>query len=240
MRRGPIVVDPAHVLSPEGLRVAAWLAFPEIIGPFYLAGGTGLALQLGHRVSVDFDWFSGTNQLQEADRQRLFAGLRAAVPLSHDVTVLREEVGTLAVRVGGVDVSFFAYPYPLLEPATMQRGLPLASYADIGAMKLAAIVGRGSRKDFIDVHALMQVQPLDVWLQAATRKFAHVTDFRLSALRALVYFADADAEAPPRTLTPVDWSGVKDELVAAVHAIARRDLGLQPGRSPGPSPGPSP
>ncbi len=194
----------------------------------YLAGGTGLALQIGHRVSVDFDWFSGTHPLMGADRIRLLAALRASVPAGEDVSVVREEDGTLAVRVAGVDVSFFTYPYPVLAPPSVLLGLPLASLADIAAMKLSAIIGRGSRKDFIDLNALLHEHPLDVWLNAADRKFTQVSDFRVAALRALVYFDDADAEAPSRMLTAVDWTRLKCDLVATVRAITRRDVGLGP------------
>ncbi len=131
----------------------------------YLAGGTGLALQIGHRVSVDFDWFSGTHPLMGADRIRLLAALRASVPAGEDVSVVREEDGTLAVRVAGVDVSFFTYPYPVLAPPSVLLGLPLASLADIAAMKLSAIIGRGSRKDFIDLNALLHEHPLGCMAQ---------------------------------------------------------------------------
>jgi hypothetical protein len=115
---------------------------------FYLAGGTALALQLGHRRSVDFDWF---REDPIGDPLRLAADLRAA-GLRFETD--RVEKGTLHGRASGVRVSFLEYGYPLLKPLREVEGLRLAALEDIAAMKLAAVAQRGSKKDFVDVFAL--------------------------------------------------------------------------------------
>jgi hypothetical protein len=115
---------------------------------FYLAGGTALALQLGHRRSVDFDWF---REDPIDDPLRLAADVRAA-GLRFETD--RVEKGTLHGQASGVRVSFLEYGYPLLRPLREVEGLRLAALEDIAAMKLAAVAQRGSKKDFVDVFAL--------------------------------------------------------------------------------------
>lgn len=112
-------------------------------------------------------------------------------------------------------------PASVLEP----EGLPLAGTADIAAMKLSAIIGRGSRKDFIDLDALLTERPLADWMTEAERKFDTVPEFRRMALRALLYFADADAEQAPRMLRPLDWEALKARLRRDVGELGRADLG---------------
>ncbi|HPC84147.1 MAG TPA: nucleotidyl transferase AbiEii/AbiGii toxin family protein [Thermoanaerobaculaceae bacterium] len=180
---------------------------------FYLAGGTALALRLGHRESDDLDFFSA----QLEDVSGLQARLLDALP---DLAVTSVAPRTLNSLVGGVQVSFFGYRYPPLaradEPAP--GVLPLAGVADIAAMKLAAIASRGSRKDFVDLWFLLQQgisleQALD-WFR---RKYA-MTDFG-HVVRALVYFDDADEEPELRMLRPAAWADIKNSLRRAVERL---------------------
>jgi hypothetical protein len=179
---------------------------------FYLAGGTGLALQLGHRRSVDFDWF---REEPIADPLRLAAELQASgLPLEVD----RVERGTLHARVGGVRSSFLEYRYPLLEPLGVVSGLMLASPADIAAMKLAAVAQRGSRKDFIDIFALGQRFSLAEMLGFYRAKY-RVEDVG-HVVVALAYFDDADRERTPALLRRWSWPKVKATLLRWVRQVA--------------------
>lgn len=116
----------------------------------YLGGGTAIAIHLGHRRSLDFDWFSATPL---GDPLTLAAALRAdGVPLE----VLEIARGNLHASVRGVRMTFLEYDYqhlvpPLTWPLFECR---IASLDDLAAMKLSAIAGRGSRKDFVDIFAL--------------------------------------------------------------------------------------
>ena len=117
---------------------------PEIQS-FYLAGRTGLALHLGHRRSRDFDFF----RLKEFRPQDLVNQLREV----GEIELLQEAAGTLTVTLRGVPTSFFHYDYPLLRPLhETPWTIGLADPDDIAAMKLAALAGRGSRKDFVDLY----------------------------------------------------------------------------------------
>ncbi len=217
------MVDPSRVLNPAGQAVLARLGPSGAGNGFCLAGGTALALRLGHRVSVDFDLFSADNPLQQGERDAILEQLGSAFD---EVRSIEARDGTLIARCDGVDVSFFAYRYDLLEPTDSAFGLQLASLSDIAAMKISAIIGRGSRKDFIDLHVLMQHAPLDAWITAAERKFPAVDELRAMSLRALVYFEDAEPEPMPKMNIELDWQEVKAGLRNEVRSLGSRYYGL--------------
>lgn len=217
------VVDPESVLTPQAWAALQSSRLPEVSDAFYLAGGTGLALHLGHRISVDLDWFSATNELGETERRRLLSALGAG---GHEPEVRQEQAGTLGIRWHGVLVSFYAYRAPLLEPPATIAGSPVASVPDIAAMKLSAIVGRGSKKDFVDIHFLLQQHPLEHWLDLAAEKYPRASDFRALALRALLYFDDADVEPMPTMIQPLDWDAVKHRLRTEAVRVARDYYGV--------------
>lgn len=187
----------------------------DILGDtdLYMGGGTALALQLGHRPSVDFDWF--TPKL--GDPERLLRRLRSA---SIPFEVLSIDVETLYLFVGGVQMSFIGYDYPLLGPPVFWKdvGLHLANVKDIACMKLSAIASRGSKKDFVDLHCLISLfDTLDAYVQLYTEKFksrdiGHV-------VRSLVYFDDAEAEPELKTIKPLSWDRIKSDFEAWVREL---------------------
>ena len=184
---------------------------------FYLAGGTGLALLLGHRRSVDLDFFSRTNRLDFEGRRALLASL-AQLPRWR---LIESKDGTVHGQVGRVRVSFFWYPQPLVKPLRRNEGAPLACLEDIGLMKLGAIIGRGSRKDFLDLYAICQRLPLSRLLALGSKKFRDARDFRLQALKALWFFEDADRDPPAIMLSSVGWDEVKRFFTREVRLLAR-------------------
>lgn len=206
-------VDAATIAAAEALA-------PLVKGRFYLAGGTALALRLGHRVSLDLDLFSPTERLAGPARTALLKNLGGKARLE----VLEAKDGTCHLRLAGRAVSLFHYPYPLLEPTRRWRGLAVASLKDIAAMKLSAAVGRGSRKDFLDLKALADLLGLEALLAAGRRRFKDHPDFVLSAAKALVYFDDADREPSPRLLAPADWEATKAYFLREVPRVMRLRL----------------
>ena len=184
---------------------------PEV-RTFYLAGGTGLALHLGHRRSEDFDFFRAS----ELVPQDLLTVLREI----GEVVVLQEATGTLTVRLRGVATSFFRYDYPLLRPLRESPWrLPLADPDDIAAMKLAAVAGRGSRKDFVDLyvyaHEIASLQQALAWFH---EKYRGLTVDPYHVLRSLTFFDDAESETMPHLSIAVTW----DEIKAFFRAEAAR------------------
>jgi hypothetical protein len=195
-----------EVLTRRQQRVLAQLG--SLLQPhgFYLAGGTAVALHLGHRRSVDLDWFTAKRLSKPL---HLAQGIReAGVPL----VTKSVAPGTLHGSVSGVRVSILEYRYPLI--ATL-RGWPgggrIAAANDLAAMKLAALAQRGTRKDFVDVYALgSQGFSLSKMLGFYQKKYA-VQDVA-HVLYSLAYFQDADRERMPRLLWHVNWRTIKKAI----------------------------
>lgn len=182
---------------------------------FSLAGGTALALFLGHRRSVDFDWFTGK---KIPDVMRM-AGLiqEQGIPL----VVQQIDRGTLVGSVSGVRTALYEYRYPVLRPAALLEsyGSSIISPEDIACMKLSAVAQRGAKKDFVDIFALLKSgMPLKRMLALYKRKYSVTEVFHL--LRALVYFDAADSERMPRMLWDVKWHHVQNMLRREVKKLS--------------------
>jgi hypothetical protein len=181
---------------------------------FYLGGGTALAIHLGHRRSVDFDWFT---------RERLADPLRLAQDLNDQgIAFVTRSVdrGTLHGAVSGVQVSFLEYRYALLQSLVVwpMFGCALASLADLACMKLSALAQRGAKKDFVDIYALgIQYCSLPDMLSWYQQKYA-VTDFT-HVLYSLTYFDDADRERMPRMFWESSWRTIKKTIAQWVRNL---------------------
>lgn len=206
---GPAVVVSFH---PEILKSRQQSVLRDL-GPavhrhgFYLGGGTAIALQVGHRQSIDFDWFRQPFIDDPLELARELQGEK--IPFNTGWT----RRSTLYGTVRGVRVSFFQFRYRLLEPLVFwpEAGCDLAALPDLACMKLSAISQRGSRKDFVDLFALgRQGFSLRQMLDWYREKFE--VDDVAHLLYALVYFDDADAEPNLSMLWKVSWREVKTTL----------------------------
>jgi hypothetical protein len=180
---------------------------------FYLGGGTALALWLGHRRSVDFDWFR---------EEPIEDPLRLASEISGSgirFKPARIEAGTLHGASRGVRTSFLEYRYPLLRPGLDEGGITLASLEDLAAMKLAAVAQRGSRKDFVDVFGLGQRFRLEEMLGFYREKYG-LRDWG-NVLVALSYFDGADRERMPTMIERWTWPSIKRAIGGWVREAAR-------------------
>src|SRR5205809_4102707 len=139
-----------EALTPACRQALKLLRDQPLLSGYYLAGGTALALQIGHRISTDLDWFSSSHLLESQERD----ALRFALSQTGSFEVVREQDGQIYGRLAGADVSFIYQPHRLVEPAIPYEGVSLASPTDIGLMKLAAINSRGTRRDFVDLYCL--------------------------------------------------------------------------------------
>jgi hypothetical protein len=209
--------------TPACVQALDYLSQQPFLADFYLAGGTGLALQIGHRVSTDLDWFSLTCRLLAPDRE----AIRRALDHSGQFEVVSEQDGLLFSRLFGADVSFVYQHHPLLEPTVAYRGMQVASPIDIGLMKLAAINSRGTRRDFVDLYSLREIVTLDRLLELATIKYRDRPSFLHIAARSLAYFEDAEPQPMPRLLTPVEWADVCAYCEAAARRLVRRLSALE-------------
>lgn len=185
---------------------------PELAA-FYLAGGTALALRLGHRLSVDFDFFTG-GDFDATDLRERLRGMFGEAP------VRSQAPRTLYVALLGVTTSFFAYDYPLLDPPQATPwGFGLAGLRDIAAMKLEAIAGRGSRKDFVDMYFLCRDMSLRDVFRCFAMKYGGGRIDAYHRLRALTYFEDAEAQPLPEMLAPLEWQAVRRFFESEAQAL---------------------
>jgi hypothetical protein len=200
------------ILSKDQIDLIAQLEFIEKKG-FYLAGGTALALQLGHRTSMDFDFYTD----QEFDSQELWNEFSSRFT---SLAASRIEPETLLARVEGVGVSFFRYPYKLLKPVTEFETIDLAAIEDIAAMKIAAVVQRGVRRDFVDIFYLLQRYGIKDLVGWTIKKYPGYQQTLI--LKGLIYFDDAEEENLARGIKIVDksfsWEKAKQRIFEAVKA----------------------
>ena len=210
-----------EALTPKTRDAFHQMARLPFIKSFYLAGGTGLALYLGHRFSADLDLFSTDKTAVGPDQRDAIRSLLDDLSLSitHDID------GTFVATWQDVGISFFRLPlYPLVQPPVLLDGIPLATVPEIGAMKLAAIIDRGTRKDMVDLYYLLQAISLETIFEVASAKYARVRSFPISAVRALAYFADAEALPMPRMLDQTPWSKMKKFLEHQALEAGRKKL----------------
>ena len=175
---------------------------------FYLGGGTAIALLLGHRQSDDLDWFSQNSIGDPA----LWTDKLETLGLKPRKVIL--EKGTFYATINRVRISILEYPYRMLFLLVPWKsvGCNLASLDDLACMKLSAIASRGSKKDFVDVYALIKEhKTLSKMLTLYKKKFPEVD--LIPVLRGLSYFDDADKDPMPRMLWRVKWQDIKQEIL---------------------------
>lgn len=178
---------------------------------FDLAGGTALALQIGHRISVDLDFFGAKNLNSEE--------ILNALTEIDQPSILSQSKNILILNVSGVKVDFVNYQYPLLSPANEIEGIRLLSLLDIAAMKLAAIAGRGKKRDFFDLYFLSKHYSLEQLIASYNKKFSDGSEFMI--IKSLVYFEDAEMDADPVLLIDAQWSEVKAFFQKEVYRLYR-------------------
>ena len=196
-----------QTILPDTLELLNKLsAQPEMHG-MRLVGGTSLALQYGHRQSVDLDFFGELTVSQEE--------ILSMMDRLGSYRLRNRTSSILQLIVDGVMVDIVDYSrYPWIDEPVCHEGVTLASPKDIAAMKINAIEGRGSRKGFIDIYLLLQHYSLDDLLAFYSQKYPNYSIFR--ALLSLTYFDDAENEALPKMFIPTGWDEMKSEITQAV------------------------
>jgi len=217
-----ILINPRwEALTPETRQAFLLAATLPFLDRFYLAGGTGLALHLGHRFSVDLDFFSPAPDAVGPGERSL---LRTAFD-DPTLSVSYDQDTTFVATWRGVGVSFFRLAaYPVVQELQWLEGVPVATVEEIGAMKLAAIMSRGTRKDYVDLYFILQHVPIGRLFEVAAVKYARVRTFAVSAVRALAYFADAEATPMPRMIDRTAWTTMKHFLERQALEAGRKQL----------------
>ncbi|MBU1110313.1 nucleotidyl transferase AbiEii/AbiGii toxin family protein [Patescibacteria group bacterium] len=197
----------AETLAPQTQQTLEVLKTAAPVKNFYLAGGTALALQLGHRVSEDLDFFSPG----EFQPLQLLSRIKKDLP-DFETQNVNQSWGTLKFFNNRTMVSFFTYDYPLLENFTDFEGTKIASIKDIGSMKITAIADRSVKKDFIDLYFICQSISFEDLLENFKLKYKNINFELYHYLKSLAYFEEAEDTPMPYMLKPAEWEKVKEFL----------------------------
>lgn len=178
---------------------------------FNLVGGTALALQIGHRVSIDLDLFT----YREYDDQKILHALQKI----GEVELLVNNPPFFQVNLDNVKVDFLKFPYAFVQDYTDIDGVRLISIEDIAVMKLLAIARRGVKKDFYDLYFILERYDIAALVEIFKSKLPKIDMFHI--FKSLTYFDDAEPDADPKMLIKVTWPTVKKTIIQKTNAYLR-------------------
>jgi hypothetical protein len=206
--------DPFIINAETFALIQTLQTIPEL-NEFQLVGGTALALQLGHRNSIDIDLFSQN----EFDTQEIIGilSLKNLVEI-----VFQKEKNTLLANINGIKTDFIRHPYPLLKPPIVEEGIRFLSKEDISGMKIHAIVNSGKRlKDFVDMYFLLEHFTMNQMIGFYRHKYTHMSP--MVPLKALTYFDDIDPQMdPPKMKKPLPMEKIKKRLLESVLKMNKK------------------
>lgn len=175
-----------------------------------LVGGTSLAMQYGHRKSVDLDFFGSFDT-------DAFA-IKSIIKKIGNYHIIQESRSIYQYILDGVKIDFVNYPYEWISPKIEEDGLVLASPKDIAAMKLSAITNRGTKKDFIDLYELLGHYSLDEMFSFYQEKYTDAIPFM--TLKSLTWFEDAEDDPLPFMFHEYTWEEVKQKIIGEVTRLS--------------------
>ena len=198
-----------QTIEPHTLELLKALMAEPLFEGLRLVGGTSLALQYGHRSSVDIDLFGSI----VAEDEDISNALR-----NHGKLTIRKESPNIHIyELDDVKVDIVNYSYAWIDDAVMEDGIVLASPKDIAAMKINAVEGRGTKKDFIDVNELLKHYSLEDILHFYSEKYPEYSEYR--ALLSLSYFDDAEMQPMPKMFIADTWNQVKQNIKMAIKDL---------------------
>lgn len=198
-----------ETIHPATLELLKTLMSQDELHDMRLVGGTSLALQYGHRQSVDLDFF-GQPQVSQNEIIEMAKRLGDLKILNHTKSILQMVINTVKVDV--VDYSC----YPWIDDPIVENGLVLASTKDIAALKINAIEGRGTKKDFVDIYELLKHYSLSDILGFYSQKYPNYSILR--ALLSLTYFEDAETQTMPIMFSTVSWEEIKNQIIVTIKS----------------------
>lgn len=199
-----------QTVKPNTLELLKSLMHKEYLNSFVLVGGTALALQMGNRESIDLDLFSTAD----------FSSNEILSSLLNDYQIIvnNQLTQTLISTINQVKVDFIKFHYPFIRPFVIIENIRMASIEDIAAMKLDAITGRGSKKDFYDLFFLLQHYSIDELFSFYSEKYPHQTTFHV--IRSLSYFEDAEIQPNPIVFDKtISWDVVKQKIISTIQGF---------------------
>lgn len=198
-----------QTVAPELMELLKFVMNSEVFDGFFLVGGTALALQIGHRESVDLDFFGNLEIDSDLFRQE--------ISNYGKFNIIKQSKNILITDIGSIKTDFVNYSYPMIEKPVVADGLRLASIQDIAAMKLNAISGRGSRKDFIDIFFLLKEFSLNEMMNFYLKKYDDGSKFLV--IKSLSYFEDAEEYEMPKMFKDFDWEHCKKQILNELNKL---------------------
>jgi len=195
-----------QTVVPELMELLKRIMSEKLFSDFNLVGGTSLALQIGHRNSIDIDLFGNSEINSELFIEKLSE--------FGDVKVAQSTKNILITKINEIKVDFVNYKYPLLSEHLFIENIRMLSTKEIAAMKLNAIAGRGSKKDFIDLYFLLNEFSLEDILSFYEKKYKDGSVFMVQ--KSLTYFDDADAKQQPKMFKDFNWETCKQKIIDEV------------------------
>jgi predicted nucleotidyltransferase component of viral defense system len=182
----------------------------EYLNQFVLVGGTALALQIGHRKSIDLDLFT----TEDFNSSELITYLLKDYQLRPTLQTPQ----TLICTINDIKVDFIRFKYPFKNPLILENNIRMLSLENIASMKLDAITGRGGKKDFYDLYYLLNYFTIEKLFELYLEKYQHQTIFHV--IRSLSYFDDAEQQPDPIVFDKnITWNKVKTEIIKAIKKI---------------------
>lgn len=200
-----------EILLPGMKETLSKLQQASVLTNFYLGGGTGLALQLGHRQSIDLDFFCQDHFDEDILLQK--------VETLSEFSLAKKAEYTLHAKLDSTKISFLGYKYPLIFPLQSFSGVGVADIRDIAAMKITAISSRGSKRDFLDVYIVAKQYPLTMLFEIFKKKYAKTGYSMTHILKSLVYFDEAENQPMPKMLQDISWTEIKTFFLKQVPRI---------------------
>ena len=182
---------------------------------WYLAGGTALALQAGHRQSVDLDFFTRRSKFDEKKAEEILSSKGGWI-----TTAMSQ--GTLYGELFGGKISLISYPFfKPVKPMRIFGNISLLALPDIAVMKVIAISQRGRKRDFFDLFWLSQnILSLNDVILNVNRQY-RVRQNLTHILKSLVYFADAEDDPTPEIYFKANWKEIKKFFTKEVPRIIK-------------------
>ena len=195
-----------ETIEPTTLGLLRQLQAIPLLSKTRLVGGTSLALQIGHRKSIDIDLFGEI----DCEQYELVDSLSELGKL----TIIKESKNIHVYQLDGVKVDIVNYKYPWIKPMVYEDDLRLADIDDIAAMKITAIIGRGTKKDFIDLAFLLDKYSLDAIFDFYEKKYPEAS--RFMAMKSVMYFDDAESDPMPYMIKNKSWNEIKERILKEI------------------------
>lgn len=200
-----------NAVPPGTMDILKHLASQPCLENFRLVGGTALALQIGHRLSVDLDFFSEKkNDLIQIENELLrLPGMSLKNKASYVLFMLMK----------GVKIDIMNYPYKFIAPPIKLENIKIAHKDDIAAMKLKTIMNRGAKRDFFDIVFLLQFYSLKEIFSLFEKKYGNIEP--VAIYHSLLYFEDAEKQEDPVLLKnkSLTWQQVKQTIISETKKL---------------------